>query len=189
MPRRVRGVESRSARPSACWRAAPSGSPAGTAPPQLVRRGGSARAQWSEHLGRPLVLPRLDCKDDARPERLLHHRGRLPVWPSRGCNPHTWVALGAPSFAPIPDTFRPFTTRARELDVVRVVRLVRPAREVDGMTEVLRQPRVGRCRDHRARPRAEQLHRRMRQRGGARVWLADFEAEELELEPSGRDPG
>jgi hypothetical protein len=75
----------------------------------------------------------------------------------------------------------------RELDVVRVVRLVRPARKV-GTTVVLRQPRV---RDVGTIVRVlgpSSFIVECANDEGRTVWLADFEAEELELEPSGRAP-
>jgi hypothetical protein len=68
----------------------------------------------------------------------------------------------------------------RELEVVRVVRLLTPTREVCGTAGVSRQPRVGDVGSivHVLGPRAFIVE--CVDPEGLTAWVADFEAEELE---------
>jgi hypothetical protein len=73
----------------------------------------------------------------------------------------------------------------REYDIVRVTRLIGPARTFDGTDGVRRPPRIGDvatvCHEHDPQDPTAPVAVEMVDDEGRTVWLADFQRGELEL--------
>lgn len=73
----------------------------------------------------------------------------------------------------------------REYDVVRVTRLIEPARSFTGSESVARPPAVGDvaavCHEYQPNDPTARVAVEMVDRDGYTIWLADFERSELEL--------